>query len=189
MTTRWCKWKRGGTVWPCSVTLIRWLVMIWSCRKPKKSRTKLDWVQSLLRPRAMRQANTVSTILGLTSSRSSGRAYTRAPIFLAIEMAYLAGEQRSNTDCRIVALATTAVFFYAAATTSIICWYWLCIVELFVLCQVISLHQLVSNRTRLNSVNEIQDWEAAADGRVLHTEKHTKDFSQAASITSLSIEA
>lgn len=39
--------------------------------------------------RAIRQANTVITILGLTSTRSSGSAYTRAPIFLAMEMAYL----------------------------------------------------------------------------------------------------
>lgn len=53
-----------------------------------------DRVQSLLKPRAMRQANTVSTILGLTSSRSSGSAYTRAPIFLAMEMAYLPAEQK-----------------------------------------------------------------------------------------------
>lgn len=60
--------------------------------------TELDWVQSLLKPRAMRQANTVSTILGLTSTRSSGRAYTRAPIFLAMEMAYLPAEQMSNTQ-------------------------------------------------------------------------------------------
>lgn len=44
---------------------------------------------SLFRPRAIRQANTVITILGLTSTRSSGSAYTRVPIFLAMEMAYL----------------------------------------------------------------------------------------------------
>lgn len=55
-----------------------------------------DCVQSLLKPRAMRQANTVSTIFGLTSSRSSGSAYTLAPIFLAMEMAYLPVEQRSK---------------------------------------------------------------------------------------------
>lgn len=39
---------------------------------------------------AMRHANTVMTIFGLTSVISSGRAYTRAPIFLAIEIAYFA---------------------------------------------------------------------------------------------------
>lgn len=44
---------------------------------------------TLFIPRAIRQANTVITILGLTSTKSSGSAYTRAPIFLAMEMAYL----------------------------------------------------------------------------------------------------
>lgn len=44
----------------------------------------------------MRQANTVMTILGFTSTRSSGRAYTLAPIFRAMEMAYLEG--RTNAD-------------------------------------------------------------------------------------------
>lgn len=37
----------------------------------------------------IKQANTVITILGLTSTRSSGSAYTLAPILRAIEMAYL----------------------------------------------------------------------------------------------------
>lgn len=37
----------------------------------------------------MRHANTVITILGLTSTRSSGRAYTLTPIFRATEIAYL----------------------------------------------------------------------------------------------------
>lgn len=45
---------------------------------------------TLFIPFPMRQANTVMTILGFTSTRSSGRAYTLAPIFRAIEMAYLA---------------------------------------------------------------------------------------------------
>ena len=40
--------------------------------------------------RAMRQAKTVRHILGLGSTRSSGRAYTRAPILRDMEMAYLA---------------------------------------------------------------------------------------------------
>ena len=40
--------------------------------------------------RAIRQANTVRHILGFGSTRSSGKAYTRAPIFRDIEMAYLA---------------------------------------------------------------------------------------------------
>lgn len=44
---------------------------------------------TLFIPFPMRQANTVMTILGFTSTRSSGRAYTLAPIFRAIEMAYL----------------------------------------------------------------------------------------------------
>jgi len=39
---------------------------------------------------AMRQAKTVMTIFGFTSVISSGSAYTRAPVFLAIEMAYFA---------------------------------------------------------------------------------------------------
>ncbi len=39
---------------------------------------------------AMRQAKTVRHILGLGSTRSSGRAYTRAPILRDMEMAYLA---------------------------------------------------------------------------------------------------
>jgi hypothetical protein len=38
----------------------------------------------------MRQANTVMTIFGFTSVISSGSAYTRAPVFRAIEMAYFA---------------------------------------------------------------------------------------------------
>lgn len=37
----------------------------------------------------IRHANTVITILGLTSTRSSGRAYTLTPIFRATEIAYL----------------------------------------------------------------------------------------------------
>lgn len=45
---------------------------------------------TLFMPFPMRQANTVMTILGFTSTRSSGRAYTLAPIFRAIEMAYFA---------------------------------------------------------------------------------------------------
>ncbi len=40
--------------------------------------------------RAMRQANTVSTILGFTSTMSSGKAYTLAPIFLLQLMANFA---------------------------------------------------------------------------------------------------
>lgn len=55
------------------------------------------WPQIFM-PRAIRQANTVITILGLTSTRSSGNAYTRAPIFLAMEMAYLAAR---NHSCRV----------------------------------------------------------------------------------------
>lgn len=38
----------------------------------------------------MRQAKTVRHIFGFTSTRSSGRAYTRAPILRHMEMAYLA---------------------------------------------------------------------------------------------------
>lgn len=45
-------------------------------------------------PRPIKQANTVSTILLLTSTRSSGRAQTRAPIFLAMEIAYLKTRER-----------------------------------------------------------------------------------------------
>ncbi len=44
---------------------------------------------TLFIPLPIRHANTVITILGLTSTRSSGRAYTRAPIFLAMDTAYL----------------------------------------------------------------------------------------------------
>ena len=44
---------------------------------------------TLFIPFPMRQANTVMTILGFTSTKSSGSAYTLAPIFRAIEMAYL----------------------------------------------------------------------------------------------------
>lgn len=51
---------------------------------------------TLFIPFPMRQANTVMTILGFTSTRSSGRAYTLAPIFRAMEMAYLKG--RTNAD-------------------------------------------------------------------------------------------
>ena len=40
--------------------------------------------------RTMRQAKTVMTIFGFTSTRSSGSAYTRAPILRDMEMAYLA---------------------------------------------------------------------------------------------------
>lgn len=40
-------------------------------------------------PWPMRQANSVRTIFGFTSTKSSGRAYTRAPILRANEMAYL----------------------------------------------------------------------------------------------------
>lgn len=44
---------------------------------------------SLFSPFPMRHANTVMTIFGFTSTRSSGRAYIRAPILRATEMAYL----------------------------------------------------------------------------------------------------
>lgn len=49
---------------------------------------------------AIRQANNVMTIFGLTSAMSSGRAYTRAPVFLAIEIAYLAFAKLSWTKKR-----------------------------------------------------------------------------------------
>lgn len=53
---------------------------------------------TLFIPFPMRQANTVMTILGFTSTRSSGRAYTLAPIFLAMEMAYLKGRRHANAE-------------------------------------------------------------------------------------------
>lgn len=40
----------------------------------------------------MRQAKSVRTIFGFTSTKSSGRAYTRAPILRANETAYLGEE-------------------------------------------------------------------------------------------------
>lgn len=51
---------------------------------------------TLFIPFPIRQANTVMTILGFTSTRSSGRAYTLAPIFRAIEMAYLKGRKEEK---------------------------------------------------------------------------------------------
>lgn len=48
-----------------------------------------DSLYTLFIPRPIKQAKTVITILGFTSTRSSGRAYTRAPILLAIDTAYL----------------------------------------------------------------------------------------------------
>lgn len=70
------------------------------------------WIfpHALFIPLAIRQANTVITILGLTSTRSSGRAYTRAPIFRAIEMAYLAKktpERACIKKCRSFRLRLT----------------------------------------------------------------------------------
>ena len=46
--------------------------------------------------RAAIRAPPVMTILGFTSTRSSGRAYTLAPIFRAIEMAYLPGRREEE---------------------------------------------------------------------------------------------
>lgn len=43
-------------------------------------------------PLPIKQANIVITILGFTSTRSSGRAYTLAPILLATDTAYLEQE-------------------------------------------------------------------------------------------------
>lgn len=51
---------------------------------------------TLFIPFPIRQANTVMTILGFTSTRSSGRAYTLAPIFRAIEIAYLKGREQEE---------------------------------------------------------------------------------------------
>lgn len=47
----------------------------------------------------MREANSVSTILGFTSTKSSGSAYTRAPILRANEIAYL-GEEQEEREVR-----------------------------------------------------------------------------------------
>lgn len=43
----------------------------------------------LFSPFPIKHANTVMTIFGFTSTRSSGKAYILAPIFRATEMAYL----------------------------------------------------------------------------------------------------
>lgn len=49
-----------------------------------------NWLfYTLFIPLPIKHANTVMTILGFTSTRSSGRAYTLAPILLAIDTAYL----------------------------------------------------------------------------------------------------
>lgn len=53
-------------------------------------------------PRAIRQANTVITIFGFTSTKSSGSAYTRAPIFLAMEMAYLPKAEHQSTGVEVI---------------------------------------------------------------------------------------
>lgn len=58
---------------------------------------RLLHVHALFIPRAIRQANTVITIFGFTSTKSSGSAYTRAPIFLAMEMAYLPKAEDQST--------------------------------------------------------------------------------------------
>lgn len=51
---------------------------------------------TFFKPLPIRHANTVITILGLTSTRSSGRAYTLTPIFRATEIAYLWGGNRDT---------------------------------------------------------------------------------------------
>lgn len=43
----------------------------------------------LFSPLAIKHANTVITIFGFTSTKSSGRAYIQAPTFRATEIAYL----------------------------------------------------------------------------------------------------
>lgn len=48
----------------------------------------------LLSPLPIKHANTVITIFGFTSTRSSVRAYIRAPIFRATEMAYLGKQEK-----------------------------------------------------------------------------------------------
>lgn len=72
-----------------------------SCRYPMLSNQECacglpTGIYTLFIPFPMRQANTVMTILGFTSTRSSGRAYTLAPIFRAIEMAYLKGRKEEE---------------------------------------------------------------------------------------------
>ncbi len=57
--------------------------------QPAKWLLGRTYIYTLFIPLPIRHANTVITILGLTSTRSSGRAYTRAPIFLAMDTAYL----------------------------------------------------------------------------------------------------
>ena len=61
----------------------------WAARDPHTPPTPPTGPYTLFIPFPMRQANTVMTILGFTSTKSSGSAYTLAPIFRAIEMAYL----------------------------------------------------------------------------------------------------
>lgn len=51
-------------------------------------------------PWPMRQAKSVRTIFGFTSTKSSGRAYTRTPILRANEMAYL-GEEPEERGVRM----------------------------------------------------------------------------------------
>lgn len=60
----------------------------------------------LFSPLPIKQANTVITIFGFTSTRSSGRAYIRAPIFRATEMAYLEKQEKINI---VIFLASTGM--------------------------------------------------------------------------------
>eukprot|EP00052_Salpingoeca_macrocollata_P033854 m.9790 g.9790 ORF g.9790 m.9790 type:complete len:235 (+) comp5646_c0_seq1:125-829(+) len=66
-------------------------------KRPQLSSPPGQFTLHFLRARAMSTAKTVITILGLTSTRSSGSAYTAAPILRAIEMAYFALDLRSSS--------------------------------------------------------------------------------------------
>lgn len=68
----------------------------------------------LFSPLPIKHANTVITIFGFTSTRSSGRAYIRAPIFRATEMAYLGKQEKINI---VIFLTSTSVPRFTRTTT------------------------------------------------------------------------
>lgn len=120
-------------------------------------------------PWPMRQAKSVRTIFGFTSTKSSGRAYTRAPILRANETAYLAEEAeekrvsseqakqrrgQSEKPLQLFVLLLGVAHFVVFLQKS----------------SLGLLHHVPFDRTRSNDVNQIDHGQTGADGLVLHEE-------------------
>lgn len=75
-----------------------------SMRFMAKKEKKLYFI--LFNPLPIKHANTVMTIFGFTSTKSSGKAYIQAPIFRAIEIAYLGKKKGKKYSFSIICIGS-----------------------------------------------------------------------------------